>query len=221
MKEPGNKHPVTVISVLVLVSILSGAPPLIAQRSGSAPYPPPKTNQASKPYSPPGSDSSSGRRPFEGDGAVDPETRMLRRRAAAALSEDFKRLRQINLETIVPLSSATSVDYTSVDYKDLSLASGEINSRAKRIKSNSPLALKEKKGEKRAYETDASHLGSMLPELSRLIQDFLDNPVFYSASVHDDELRSTAGRDLENIIRLSDAINKIAKRLIQTPARSS
>jgi len=216
MKEPGNKQAITVISVLALVSMLVGAQTLLAQRSGTVPYPPPKTNQASKPYSPPGSDNSGERRSFEGDGSVDPETRMLRRRAASELSEDFKRLRQLNLEKVVPLSSASPPDY-----KELSLVTGEINSRAKRIKSNSPLALKEKKGEKRVYDADAGRLGSMLPELSQLIERFLGNPVFSTASVHDDELRSTAGRDLENIIRLSDTINKIARRLIRTPARSS
>lgn len=216
MKEPGNRQLITVIIALALVSILGAPRPLLAQQSGSGAYPPPKTNQASKPYTPPGSDNGSVRRPFEGDGTVDPETRMQRRRAAAELSENFKRLRQINLEKVVPLSSASSFDY-----KELSLVAGEINSRAKRIKSNSPLALREKKGEKTVYAEDPGRLGSMLPELSSLIESFLGSPVFYTASVHDDELRSTAGRDLENIIRLSNAINKIARRLIRTPTRSS
>jgi len=138
----------------------------------------------------------------------DPETRLRRRRAAAELAEDLARLRRINTERILPLSASSSLNY-----KELSQVTGEINSRAKRIKSNSPLALKEKKGERQAYEVDASRLGAVLPELSRLIDSFLGNPVFQTASVHDDELRATAGRDLESIIRLSDTINKLAKRL--------
>jgi hypothetical protein len=133
---------------------------------------------------------------------------LRRRRAAAELAEDLARLRRINTERIIPLSASSSLDY-----KELSQVTGEINSRAKRIKSNSPLVLKEKKGDRQAYEADAARLGLLLPELSRLIDSFLGNPVFQTASVHDDELRSMAGRDLESIIRLSDTINKLAKRL--------
>jgi hypothetical protein len=77
-----------------------------------------------------------------------------------------------------------------------------------------PLPLKEKKAETPTY--DAIRLGAMLPELSRLIVSFLDNPVFHMTSVNDSELRSTAGRDLVGIIRLSETINKIAKRLAKT-----
>jgi len=133
---------------------------------------------------------------------------LLRRRLAAELAEDFERLRRINREKIGPLSSSSSLDY-----KELSQAAGEINKRAKRIKSNSPLALNEKKVEKLTDDADAARLGSMLPELSRLIDSFLGSPVFHVTSINDDELRSTAGRDLVGIIRLSETINKIAKRL--------
>jgi hypothetical protein len=141
---------------------------------------------------------------------------MLRRRAATELAEDLDRLMRINRERILPLSSSQSLDYNV-----LSRVTGEIKGRAKRIKSNSPLALREKKGEKRTYEADPAHLGSMLPELSRLIESFLSNPVFSTASVHDNELLSTAGRDLESIIRLSDTINKVAKRLAKTATESA
>jgi hypothetical protein len=211
MTEPGKAQLTTAILALVVVCILSEPKAVLAQRSGgSTPYPPPKTNQAAThPYSPPGADARGGGTAFDrSESSVDPETRLRRRRAAAELAEDFGRLRRINTERILPLSASSSLDY-----KELAQVTGEINSRAKRIKSNSPLALKEKKSERQAYEVDAARLGSMLPELNRLIDSFLGNPVFQTASVHDDELRSTAGRDLESIIWLSDTINKIAKRL--------
>jgi len=179
------------------------------------PFPPPKTNptQASSP----GANIGEGGTVFDRhETTADLETRMLRRRAAAELAEDFDRLRRINRETIPILSSSASLDY-----RNLSKVSSEISGRAKRIKSNSPLALREKKGERRTYEADAARLGSMLPELGRLIESFLSNPVFTTASVHDADLRSTAGRDLESIIRLSDTISKVAKRLAKAATESA
>lgn len=207
MQEPG-KVQLTVLVVLAVACILSAPQPLIAQRLGSAPGP--KTNH---PYTPRDDvRSGSDRR----ETPADQENAMLRRRAATELAEDLDRLMRINRERILPLSSSQSLDYNV-----LSRVAGEIKGRAKRIKSNSPLALREKKGEKRTYEADAAHLGSLLPELSRLIERFLSNPVFRTASVHDDELRSIAGRDLESIIRLSDTINKVAKRLAKTATESA
>jgi hypothetical protein len=52
----------------------------------------------------------------------------------------------------------------------------------------------------------------MLPELSRLINSFLGSPVFRLSSPNDATLRLKASRDLDGIIKLSETINKIAKR---------
>lgn len=210
MQEPG-KVQLTVLVVLAVACILSAPQPLIAQRLGSAPGP--KTNH---PYTPRDDGRNGGTASDRRETPADLEKAMLRRRAATELAEDLDRLMRINRERILPLSSSQSLDYNA-----LSRVTGEIKGRAKRIKSNSPLALREKKGEKRTYEADAAHLGSLLPELSRLIESFLSNPVFTTASVHDNELLSIAGRDLESIIRLSDTINKVAKRLAKPATESA
>lgn len=214
MKEPGKTHAATALLALVVAWILSEPQPLIAQRAGQ-PYPPPRSNQCptQRNASPIRADArTTGTGDATGESwrreKADTETILLRRRVAAELAEDFERLRRINREKIAPLSSASSLDY-----QELSKAAGAIDARAKRIKSNSPLVLKEKKGEKSTYDADAARLGSMLPELSRLIDSFLGSPVFHVTSINDDELRSTAGRDLVGIIRLSETINKIAKGL--------
>lgn len=218
MKEPGKAQLKLALVGLAVACILSQPHSVIAQRSGTLPYPPPNPNKgATQASSPPGANVRGGGTSFDRhESSVDPETRLLRRRAAAELAEDLDRLKRINRERIVPLSSSQSLDYNA-----LSQVTGEINGRAKRIKSNSPLALRGKKGEKRTYDTDAAHLASLLPELSRLIETFLANPVFSTASAHDDELRTTAGRDLESIIRLSDTISKVAKRLAKTATESA
>lgn len=219
MKEPGKAQLAIVFVALVVVWILSEPQQLMAQRSSRQPFPPPKSNEyPDQPSTSP--ISTDGRPAGTGNGSLgssrretpaDSVTMMLRRRAAAELAEDFERLRRINRERIGSLSSSSPLNY-----KGLSQLTGEINRRAKRIKSNIHLALKEKKNEKRTYEADATRLGSLLPELSRLIDSFLGSPVFHTASARDEELRSTAGRDLESIIRLSETINKVAKRLIKT-----
>lgn len=134
-----------------------------------------------------------------------------RRAIANQLARDLDRLQQINHENIIPLSSAKSVDY-----KALAKASAEINERAKRIKYNVPLSLARDKTEKTRFDADPSKLGSMMPTLSRSITSFLTNPVFQISAPNDDELRARAGRDLETIIKLSDTISKIARRLAKT-----
>lgn len=211
MQEPGKVQLTAVLVILAVACILSAPQPLIAQRLGTAPGP--KTNH---PYTPRDDVRNGGTAFDRRETPADLEKAMLRRRAAAELAEDLSRLRRINRERILPLSASQSLDY-----RVLYQVTGEIKGRAKRIKSNSPLALREKKGEKRTYEADAAHLGSMLPELSRLIDSFPGNPVFRTASVHDDELRSIAGRDLESIIRLSDTISKVAKRLAKAATESA
>jgi hypothetical protein len=131
----------------------------------------------------------------------------VRRRRDAQLGEDFEKLHSINVEKIATLSSAPSLDY-----KTLSDAAADLKNRATRIKYNVLLLQVPDKGEKIRYDDNPDHLASMLPELSRLINSFLGSPVFRLSSPNDAELRLKASRDLDGIIKLSETINKIAKR---------
>ena len=131
----------------------------------------------------------------------------VRRRRDAQLGEDFEKLHSINVEKIATLSSAPSLDY-----KTLSDAAADLKNRATRIKYNVLLLQVPDKGEKIRYDDNPDHLASMLPELSRLITSFLGSPVFRLSSPNDAELRLKASRDLDGIIKLSETINKIAKR---------
>jgi hypothetical protein len=131
----------------------------------------------------------------------------VRRRRDAQLSEDFEKLHSINAEKLATLSSAPSLDY-----KTLSDTAADLKNRATRIKYNVLLLQVADKGEKIRYDDSPDHLASMLPELSRLIDSFLGSPVFRLNSPNDAELRLKASRDLDGIIKLSETINKIAKR---------
>ncbi len=131
----------------------------------------------------------------------------IRRRRNAQLSEDFEKLHSINVEKIVAQSSAPSLDH-----KILSDATADLKNRATRIKYNVPVLQVADKGEKIRYDENSDDLASMLPELSRLINSFLGSPVFRLSSPNDTALRLKASRDLDCIIKLSETINKIAKR---------
>ena len=139
----------------------------------------------------------------------------VRRRQNAQLSEDFEKLHSINVEKI-----ATQLSAASLDYKTLCDATADLKTRASRIKYNVPLLQVVDKGEKIRYDEDPDpdHLASKLPELSRLINSFLGSPVFRLSSPNDAALRLKASRDLDGIIKLSDTINKIAKRSTKTAA---
>jgi hypothetical protein len=131
----------------------------------------------------------------------------IRRRMSAQLNEDFEMLHSINAEKIAPHPSALLSDH-----KTLADLTGDLKNRATRIKYNVVLLQVVDKGEKIRYEPDADQLASMLSELSRMINSFMDSPIFRVTSADDAALRVKAKRDLDCVIKLSEAINKIAKR---------
>jgi hypothetical protein len=131
----------------------------------------------------------------------------VRRKINSQLSEDFEKLHSINAEKIAAQCSAAALDY-----KLLSDATADLKTRATRIKYNVALLQVPDKGEKIRYDDNPERLPSMLPELSRLINSFLGSPIFRFSSPNDLALRQKASRDLEGIIRLSDTINKMARR---------
>lgn len=220
MSKFQSRHTLRVLFALVAFALILAAPASLSAQKRKA-LPPPPVNS-------PSSDSASSSTPSTPNyrtaeqAALEMSILMSgrtlitdlqreRHRLASQLAQDLEQLEQISAEKIVPLSSAKSLDY-----KNLAQASAEIRARATRIKFYSPLALIDRTGEKFRYEADANQLGAMLPQLSHAITSFVGNPVFRISSPNDDELRSVAAHDLEGIIKLSDTINKIAKRLSKT-----
>ena len=142
----------------------------------------------------------------------DPATaEFVRRRLNAQLTEDFEKLHAINVEKI-----ATQSVGPSLDYKILADATADLKTRATRIKYSVTVLQVGGKGEKIRYDDNPDQLASMLPELSGLINSFLSSPVFRLSSPNDAELRIKASRDLDGIIKLSETINKIARRSTRT-----
>ncbi|MFY9556021.1 MAG: hypothetical protein WAV20_05230 [Blastocatellia bacterium] len=213
MKKVPHLNPRVLSGLVTLVIAITAPASLSAQRP--TPTPPNPGSPSNRPPPPPRGPEA--RRAEEAlfdlemlimRKSAEAEIVRERREKAARLTEDFERLERLNAERIAPLSSTTSIDY-----KELSTATAEIKDRAVRIKYSIALPLKGKKSEKIRYEPDADRLSFLLPELSRVITSFLGNPVFRLSSPNDEELRSAARQDLESIIKLSETINKIAKRL--------
>jgi hypothetical protein len=137
----------------------------------------------------------------------------INRRRDALLIEDFQRMYTINIETIATQSSAPSPDY-----KALFDVTADLKNRATRIKYNVRILEIVDKGEKIRYDEYPDCLTPMLTELNRLINSFLGSPVFRLSSPNDAELRLKTSRELTSIIKLSETINKIAKRSAKTMA---
>ncbi|HEY3135968.1 MAG TPA: hypothetical protein VGL29_08065 [Blastocatellia bacterium] len=217
-----SRNSAIVATLFLAATVILTKPELVVAQKNK-PDPTPPATKPSAPTAPAGSSSTNMSAANEAfmelellvSGKVVTGESEDRSKRLAQLNEDFNRLQQINSEKVAPLLRATSVDY-----KELSRAMSEIKNRASRIKYNIPIGLKDKTGEKVQYDTDASQVAPMLPELSRIIESFLGNPVFHVSSPNDAELRSRAGRDLDGIIKLSNAINKIAKRLSKGQAPS-
>jgi hypothetical protein len=211
---------------LVTLALMSAAgQSSIAQKKGDPPAPsnpaPPFANAQPRPATN-GPDGTAANEAFELELLLSGKSEVTdieqnRRQLAAQLNLDFQRLEQLNNQQIAPLLRAGAVD-GKLDYKRLARAAREIKDRATRIKYYMPLSLRFKR-EKTPHNTDDDKLDSVLPELSGAIKSFLSNRVFHEYNRNDAELRSIAGHDLEGIIKLSETINKLARRLAKASTR--
>jgi hypothetical protein len=216
MKKPSPLRNQSIMLAVVVLALMPGySQSLLAQQQNSS-YKPPVDPAAAPPRVRAMVEAINQRARELGLIAVadDPDqAAFVRRRVNAQLSEDFEKLHSINVEKIATQSSAPSLDY-----KTLSDATADLKNRATRIKYNVPVLQVGDRGEKIRYDENPDHLASMLPELSGLIDSFLGSPVFRLNSPNDAALRLKASRDLDGIIKLSETINKIAKRSTKTAA---
>jgi hypothetical protein len=213
MKKPGSQRKQRITLAIVVLALMPGFPRLLLAQQQSA-YKQP-VDPAANPRIRAMVDAINQRGRELGLIAAnedEEQAAFVRRRRNAQLSEDFDKLHSINIEKIAALAAASSIDY-----KTLCDVTADLKSRATRIKYNVPVLQVVDKGEKIRYDENVD-LVSTLPELSRLIDSFLSSPVFRLSSPNDAAVRLKASRDLDGIIRLSETINKVAKRLTRTSA---
>lgn len=152
-----------------------------------------------------------------GSGA--PSAREIRLAAAKRIKKDAERIRLLNGQMMRAASQNRPLDF-----KSISKAAGEIKKSAARLSFNLGFPKLEE-AEKSRPGKDASgdeQLIASLAKLSRVIGGLNADALLLGArGVLDAGQASSAGRDLEEIIVLSDKISKSAKELGRSSGRRS
>jgi hypothetical protein len=138
--------------------------------------------------------------------------REARLEVSAEIRKDSERLRFFNNEMMRSASAGVAFDPERI-----LKAAGEIKKRAARLRLN--LGLPQIEKEERLPEAekllDERELGASLLKLDGLIKSLTANPLLNNRHVIDAAQAESAGRDLHEIIFLSDQIRKSVKRLRQ------
>jgi hypothetical protein len=146
-----------------------------------------------------------------GDEAARPTDERAVKAAVKQLGEDFRRIQLVRNDVARALVGGAPLDYGRVSEQ-----AAEVRKRALRMQSY--LALRDAKGgEGRGASepaaTGEAGLKEALVRLCKRIDSFVASPRFKSPGVLDVEGDARAGRDLREIIALSDAVREGAGRL--------
>lgn len=130
--------------------------------------------------------------------------------AAEQMREDFRRIQILRNKVVRHLQSDKPLDY-----KFIAEGAEEINKRAGRLKTQlmREAADAEKKPQEKQFEIGDAQVKDALVTMCRRIDSFTENPIFKVPDVVDVQQSAKAGRDLRDVIRLSDAVRKAAERL--------
>lgn len=121
------------------------------------------------------------------------------------LKEDFRNLQLVNNELMSRVFSS-KLGGENISQKEIRNRLGEIRKLAKRLRLN--LGIPEVK----SNETPANlALSPGLRLLDKTVMGFVENPLFQSTRVFDQELALQAGRDVSEILRLSDMLRSLMK----------
>jgi hypothetical protein len=135
--------------------------------------------------------------------------------AVKQLNEDFKRIQLIRNNVAHALASGGVLDYGRISDE-----AAEVKKRALRMQTY--LALRPPAGDEREQGAevglDEGQMKATLVRLCRRIDSFVANPRFKSPGVMDVEGTARAGRDLREIISLSNVVRSSAGRLGQGSA---
>jgi hypothetical protein len=124
--------------------------------------------------------------------------------AWSQIREDFKRIQVIDNDLAKNRASSEILDAKLVEK-----AAAEIQKRAARLQVN--LMFPKETAEPGEKSQNEYQLSTLLSGLSGLIKRFVNNPVFGEVEVLDVQAATTAKRDLERIIELSEQIKRKAQ----------
>jgi hypothetical protein len=133
--------------------------------------------------------------------------------AVGQMKDDFRRIQILRNEVVRHLQSGRPLDY-----KFIAKETEEVNTRATRLKTLLAREATEGGGkeQKRAGEIAEGLMKDALVTLCKRIDSFTENPLFKIPEVIDVKDAEKAGRDLRDILQLSEAIGKAAERLEKT-----
>ncbi|HYR76283.1 MAG TPA: hypothetical protein VEM96_10620 [Pyrinomonadaceae bacterium] len=135
-----------------------------------------------------------------------------RRPAAAPRVRDIKRIQALNSELTQGVSQGSVLDF-----RFLAKSASEIKKRGKRLQLE--LAFpKPKEGDRRSLGARPEDLRALVTVLGASISSFAGNPVFKKARVVDANILIKAGRDLEEIIELSEWVERSCKEMARSTA---
>lgn len=133
-----------------------------------------------------------------------------RRPTYKEVAEDFQQLQVRNYNLAGVLEPGAQFDFRLIEQE-----AGEVRHRASRLKS--ALALPYDRGDpdarKAAEALTPDRMKAAIASLDKLVNSFAWNPVFHNPDVLDAENSTRAGRELEDILRLSEQIKESARTL--------
>jgi hypothetical protein len=131
--------------------------------------------------------------------------------AVEQMKDDFRRIQVLRNEVVRHLQSGQPLDY-----KFVARETEEINKRAGRLKTH--LLREVPEGEKKEPpppppDIEGAQLTEALVRMCHRIDSFTENPLFKIPEVIDVKDAEKAGRDLRDILQLSEVIGKSADKL--------
>jgi hypothetical protein len=134
------------------------------------------------------------------------QSQRLKQQAQLTLRDDFRKLQIVNNDLMMRMFVRSSLASREITGKEVRASLDEIKKLAKRLRLN--LAIPEVKAAKAAYNVTLSR-GLLL--LDKAVMSFVENPLFQQLRVFDPELASKAGKDLNEILLLSDFLRELTK----------
>jgi hypothetical protein len=198
------------VGLVCLFALSPGAAP--AQQSG-APGPPPPGNRDPFAEVRERQQREAQLRSAEMLGEVKLTDRRSVEAAVERMREDFRRIQILRNGVVRHLQSGGTLDY-----KFIARETAEINKRAGRLKTHflREVSGGDKKDEERQADLEGPRLTEALVRMCHRIDSFTANPLFKIPEVIDVKDAERAGRDLRDILQLSEAVGKASERLKKT-----
>lgn len=134
----------------------------------------------------------------------------------AEVNEDLTRLRVLN----DGINANATANDQQLNYKSIVENLSEIKKRSTRLSTDLALPPEEKETKRIGKDAENGALQPALTALNKLLDSFLNNPIFSDAGAVDLQLAAKARNDLDDIIVLSDKLRKNADKLSKKSSKT-